>query len=82
MGVTIHLLCGGCDATVDFSVRVKVRVISSGRLLGGVLCDKIEITRPNIETDAPEGWVVFDPFTHCTYCSTCWESIVGTKDGE
>jgi len=30
-------------------------------------------TKP--EDIAPEGWVILDPYTGCTYCPTCWAEI-------
>ena len=32
--------------------------------------------RDTIQGVAPEGWVAFDPYTHCTYCPKCWAGIV------
>jgi hypothetical protein len=30
-----------------------------------------------IHSIVPEGWVWSDPYTHCTYCATCWAGIMG-----
>lgn len=35
----------------------------------------------NLEAVAPDGWIVSDPWTRCTYCPACWQGIIGeTKD--
>ncbi len=39
--------------------------------------EKIRLgVRDTIQGVAPQGWVAFDPYTHCTYCPKCWAEIV------
>jgi hypothetical protein len=44
---------------------------------GSSLCFERTTT---VEAAAPEGWVVFDPYTHLTYCPACWASIESGND--
>lgn len=65
--IRLLLSCGGCDATAISDGLLTTEFISfSGRGHGfGVwkLRDPEEI--------APPGWVLFDPYTACTYCPDC-----------
>jgi len=33
-----------------------------------------------VEDVTPEGWVAFDPYTHCCYCPECWASVIADDD--
>ena len=87
---TIKYECGGCDAEhTSNPVRLSAErnplhyaswadVRAAGR--SGALC-VTETPKLDPEDHAPEGWVVFDPYTLCTYCPDCWKSIEdGTCD--
>lgn len=67
MGVTVHLACNGCDATADSGAVRRHYLIRGDRIYAKV--------QDSIEDVSPEGWVPFDPYTHATYCPTCWASI-------
>ena len=69
MSVTIHAACTGCDATAEGG-QIQARYVST---FGGSIH---HIERTPIEDAAPEGWVLFDPYTLTTYCPTCWALIV------
>ena len=73
MSVTIHLSCGGCDATAEGTRPLKSEFVSfSGRSygFGSMLQEKATAV-------VPEGWIAFDPYTGCCYCPKCWALIVG-----
>ena len=41
-----------------------------------VTVEKIRLgARDTVQSVTPEGWVAFDPYTHCTYCPKCWAEI-------
>ena len=68
---TIKMICGGCEAEQETQpIRKKFKSIT-GRSWG---IGNFEIT--DIEKLADiEGWILFDPYTQCTYCPDCWKSI-------
>jgi hypothetical protein len=71
--VSVHLLlsCGGCDATAQVGPLVKRFHGLGGKDYGfGVAA----VASP--ESLTPEGWIMFDPYTYCTYCPTCWQGIL------
>ncbi len=68
MGVTIHVSCSGCDAEADGGQIHKRWVSTFG---GGIHHAEMS----SINDAAPEGWVLFDPYTLITYCPACWASI-------
>ena len=35
-----------------------------------------EPIRTTLQAVVPAGWVMSDPYTRCTYCPSCWESII------
>ena len=80
MTLKIIFPCSGCDAKSEGTGTIRGRFVSiTGRDygFGSMQQDK------SIESVAPESWVVFDPYTGCTYCPSCWQSIVdGTCDDE
>lgn len=70
MGVRLLLSCGGCDATAEGTALLR-------KLFYGTRGDhgigSYHIGNP--EALAPDGWVMFDPYTQATYCPDCWEVI-------
>lgn len=32
---------------------------------------------PSLLAACPDGWVMFDSYTYCTYCPGCWAQITG-----
>ena len=76
--VTYH--CGGCDATATASLRRRHEGVKPAACVAnGVVFDRCLIVTDDVETAAPDGWIVFDPYTFCTYCPSCWSQI--TDDG-
>lgn len=76
MGVQLKLSCGGCDATAAGTGALRKRFRSlngKGYGFGSWQLD-------NPEDLTPEGWVMFDPYTMCTYCPKCWQSIITPED--
>lgn len=72
MGVRLLLCCGGCDATIEVGpLRRRFHSIQHG--IGGHGWGAWKLDDPTELT--PEGWVMFDPYTQCTYCPTCWATI-------
>ncbi|MDX1406789.1 MAG: hypothetical protein R3330_01615 [Saprospiraceae bacterium] len=59
--------CSGCHEAAEPVMLQSERVP-----LGGSFYTYRE---PSMQDIAPEGWVAFDPYTQCTYCPACWESI-------
>jgi len=69
--ITVHFSCGGCDAKTEGTRRLTRRFVSiNGKGYG---FGHYEYDQP--QDVAPEGWVVFDPYTGCCYCPTCWKDI-------
>ena len=67
--ITVKFECGGCFKTEEAQMKRQfVSLNGKGYGFGSYHTDSIdEIT--------PEGWIAFDPWTQCTYCPECWESI-------
>jgi hypothetical protein len=73
MTVTVHYACDGCSATAEGTERLRAEFRSvSGRSYGFGSVQPVN----SPQSVAPEGWVVFDPWTFATYCPTCWKSIL------
>ena len=74
MTTKLLLSCDGCHAKVTSERWLQRRFNSfSGKGYGfGVW----EHDTP--QDIAPEGWIISDPYTGCTYCPECWVEI--TKD--
>lgn len=77
MGVRVTFHCGGCDAVVQGRTSLGKRWIEVRRL-GNLSKGYSRID--SVEDLAPEGWVVFDPYTFATYCPACWASIIDPED--
>lgn len=77
MTVQITYRCSGCDAAATVTdVRAKRIVLTTNAItVSGMAWDKVRIERPSIESAAPDGWMVWDPYTLATYCPECWTSI-------
>ena len=62
--------CGGCDAeaTVPVAASVHLAPVST-------TTTRAAVTLPKITDLTPDGWVVNEPYTFCTYCPTCWQEI-------
>lgn len=76
MSVKIIYSCGGCDAVAE--ARAERRTIVDrprAFVVDGVAFDRCRVETDTIESVCPEGWVAFDPYTHCCYCPECWASI-------
>jgi hypothetical protein len=72
MSVTVKYSCGGCDAEAEGTEPLKIGFRSvSGRSWG--LGSYVPMNSP--VSVAPEGWMPFDPYTHCCYCPDCWAEI-------
>ena len=67
--IKIIFECGGCDATTESWLKREFRSVS-GRSWG---FGSYHYDTP--QDVAPEGWIAFDPYTGCTYCSKCWQEI-------
>ena len=73
MSVTVKFSCGECRATVEGTTYLRKGFRSfSGRDYGF----GSTVWRTSVEDVVPEGWVAFDPYTHCCYCPECWKGIV------
>lgn len=72
--VTVTYQCSGCGAMAvapEQQILREFRSLSGqGHGIGGYVIEPVKI-----ESVAPEGWVAYDPYTMCTYCPACWESI-------
>ena len=67
--VRLTFSCGGCHEEATGSIRKQFRSIT-GKSYG---IGSYFIT--DIEEAAPDGWIVFDPWTQCTYCPDCWADL-------
>jgi hypothetical protein len=68
VSVSLHLTCSGCFA----EVRTKPWRREYQSVFGGDLCT---VFTEDPEGLVPEGWVMWDPYTHATYCPACWAQI-------
>lgn len=70
MTVEVTFRCGGCDASTEATgpLRRRYEPIRPGSNLCRTVTDAVEDI-------VPEGWVAYDPYTHCTYCPSCWATI-------
>ena len=69
MTVMLDLSCGGCDATARVGpLRMRFHGTRGDWGFGAAIVDD-----PRGLT--PEGWRMFDPWTYCTFCPTCWASL-------
>lgn len=70
MTTNVLLECDGCFKKAG-PVRIKREFQSfNGRGHGwGV------VHTQTIDDVVPDGWVWSDPYTYCTYCPECWDSI-------
>lgn len=77
--VTIQYACGGCRRaeTINAGLIQREFVSLNGKGYG---FGKWVTPTVDFEAHAPDGWLAFDPYTQCTYCPDCWDSIV--NDGE
>ena len=77
MSVMLLLECSGCyDATATVGPLRKRFVSFSGKSYG---VGTFQLDDP--EPLTPDGWVMFDPYTQCTYCPDCWTCIVEHPSG-
>ena len=84
--VDIKFECGGCDRVEHVSFRAiprRVFISITGRSYGiGSYETKWDNDPAKILDHAPEGWMIFDPYTQTTYCSDCWAGIEAPKTEE
>lgn len=73
MPVRVFFDCGGCPASVAGVKLLRPDVVYD---YVGAGLDRVTVHYPVIEDCAPEGWMVYDPFSGCTYCPECWDAIV------
>ena len=71
MGVRLAFACDGCFVTAEGTDRLRKRFTSFSGRDHGVGTYAVD----GVESVVPEGWVVFDPYTQCTYCPSCWSLI-------
>ena len=71
--ITLTFACGGCDkkelGTGFLRREFQPRITGVNGSFG-------VYREPQVEDVLPEGWIAFDPYTQCTYCPECWESII------
>lgn len=73
----VHLECGGCDAKAD-TKPIHAEFIPL--FTNSMFCrTEYPVVTNNL---APEGWVIFDPYTLATYCPECWASIIDPAEKE
>lgn len=76
MSATLVLHCGGCEAEASVPLRRRYETLCAAAIVvGGESYDRCAVVTDDPEDAAPDGWVVWDPYTFCTYCPTCWASI-------
>ncbi len=74
MSVMLDLSCNGCEATARVGpLRMRFHGTRGDRGFGRTSVD-------DPETLAPDGWVLFDPYTYMTYCGPCWTSITARQE--
>ena len=70
------LNCGGCEATACVPLRRRHEVVVAGAFVAnGSTYDRCVVVTDDPEGVAPDGWVVWDPYTFATYCPECWAGI-------
>lgn len=76
MPVKVKLECSGCFATAEGTHNLRGRFVSlCGQSYGIGGLDSHHLL-DSLMSAAPEGWIMFDPYTFATYCPTCWASII------
>jgi hypothetical protein len=81
MPVTVNITysCGGCSAKATAPEQVIrsefVSLSGQSHGFGRQVHEPVKVA-----SLAPEGWVVFDPYTGCTYCPACWVSIISATE--
>lgn len=72
MTTRLLLSCDGCHTETRSEKWLERRFVSvSGRSYG---FGQWEHDAP--QDLAPDGWIVSDPYTGCTYCPECWADII------
>lgn len=67
---TFTLRCNGCDNTAEVPVEVEITT----EPLGGAYV-KVARRVPQVVELVPDGWVLCEQYTNCTYCAACWAEI-------
>lgn len=63
--------CGGCGAEAKGTEPIRNVFHSlSGKGYGFGTHKQM-----SVESVTPDGWIAFDPWTQCTYCPECWDSL-------
>jgi hypothetical protein len=74
--VLVTFACGGCDATTRGTAPLRKRFVGINGCDYGLGTYHVDQVAPL----APDGWMVFDPYTMATYCPTCWAEIESDGD--
>ena len=70
--ITLIFSCSGCEKVEQGTSFLKSKFVSiTGKSYGFGRWQ-----HETVEDVIPEGWIAFDPYTNCTYCPECWESII------
>ncbi len=69
--ITVKFSCDGCHTEVNGTSFLKSEFHGVTGKSHGFGHWENELA----EDMAPEGWIAFDPYTRCTYCPDCWQSI-------
>lgn len=79
MSVYITLSCDGCHVETG-SHRLPHRKFRSfsGKGHGFGVWEYPTLD----DVKFPEGWLMSDPFTGCTYCPKCWAEITAPQENE
>lgn len=72
--IEIKFTCDGCFAETKATVP-HPRTEGVFRDLQPGESGFVKTTHPTIRDCAPDGWIVFDPFTRLVYCPACWSLI-------
>ena len=73
MSVQVTLSCNGCPATAG--------PFKYGWVFGSTVNGWTRSGLPSLQSVAPDGWILFDPYTRITYCPECW-AIIEAPDKE
>ena len=77
MAVEVRFVCDGCHIEERGITSLRKEFVSVSGRPYGIGSYRYKNTPADV---APKGWVPYDPYTQCCYCSDCWKEIGGEDE--